>query len=120
MNDDGTKDDPLRHQTAPLGNAILVLGIGVLGLVMAHHPMLFSGFRRIQTDLRDTRLIHYLLEHGYLWVRGFRSTARFGIRRSFTRSLMLRHTPTYFSAWALCTGSGEPGELRRIWPLLVG
>src|SRR5271157_4865662 len=53
-----------------LGNAILVLVIGVLGLVMAHHPMLFSGFRRIQTDLRDTRLIHYLLEHGYLWVCG--------------------------------------------------
>jgi len=35
---------------------------------MAHHPTLFSGFRRIQTDLRDTRLNHYLLEHGYLWV----------------------------------------------------
>ena len=52
-----------------LGNASLVLGIGVLGLLMAHHPMIFSGFRRIQVDLIDTRLIHYLLEHGYLWVR---------------------------------------------------
>ena len=40
-----------------------------LGVVMAHYPMIFSGFRRIQTDLGDTRLIHYLLEHGYLWVR---------------------------------------------------
>ena len=36
---------------------------------MAHHPMIFSGFRRIQTDLADTRLIHYLLEHGYLWAQ---------------------------------------------------
>ncbi len=53
-----------------LGNVILVLSIGVLGLVMAHHPTLFSGFRRIQTDLGDTRFNHYLLEHGYLWMRG--------------------------------------------------
>ena len=47
----------------------LAVGVGVLGVVMAHYPMIFSGFRRIQTDLGDTRLIHYLLEHGYLWVR---------------------------------------------------
>ena len=69
-NDDGTQNHSLRQRTAPLGNAGLVLGIGALGLVMAHHPSLFSGFRRIQTDVGDTRLIHYLLEHGYLWVRG--------------------------------------------------
>ena len=64
------KKIPFVIRPRALGNAILVLGIGVLGLVMAHHPMLCSGFRRIQTDLGDTRLNHYLLEHGYLWVRG--------------------------------------------------
>ncbi len=35
---------------------------------MAHYPMIFSGFARIQTDLGDSRLIHYLLEHGYRWI----------------------------------------------------
>ncbi len=50
------KKIPFVIRPGALGNAILVLGIGVLGLVMAHHPMLCSGFRRIQTDLGDTRL----------------------------------------------------------------
>jgi len=56
-------------EPASIASVALCLGIGALGVVMAHHPMLFSGFRRIQTDLGDTRLIHYLLEHGYRWVR---------------------------------------------------
>ncbi len=47
------------------GNVILVLGIGVVGLVMAHYPALFSGFRRIQTNLMDTRLNHAF--HPHLW-----------------------------------------------------
>ena len=47
----------------------LAVAVGTLGVVMLHYPMIFSGFRRIQTDLGDTRLIHYLLEHGYRWVR---------------------------------------------------
>jgi hypothetical protein len=46
------------------------VGIGVLGVAMVHHPMILSGFARIQTDLGDSRLNHYLLEHGYRWVRG--------------------------------------------------
>jgi hypothetical protein len=32
--------------------------------------MLFSGFRRVQIRHEDPRLINYLLEHGYLWLRG--------------------------------------------------
>src|SRR5215472_9256094 len=52
-----------------IGRAAWALGIGVLGLAMVHHPMILSGFARIQTDLGDTRLIHYLLEHGYRWSR---------------------------------------------------
>jgi hypothetical protein len=32
--------------------------------------MLLSGFGRIQVARDDTRLIHYLLEHGYLWATG--------------------------------------------------
>ncbi len=53
-----------------IASVALALGIGVLGVVMAHYPMIASGFRRIQTDPGDTRLIHYLLEHGYRWMRG--------------------------------------------------
>jgi hypothetical protein len=45
------------------------MAVGLLGLVMAHHPMVVSGFRRIQTDLGDTRFNHYLLEHAYRWVQ---------------------------------------------------
>jgi hypothetical protein len=48
----------------------MAVGFGVLGVVMVHHPMIFSGFGRIQGDRQDTRLIHYLLEHSYLWVTG--------------------------------------------------
>ena len=36
---------------------------------MLHHPMIASGFGRIQTDLNDTRFFQYVLEHGFLWVR---------------------------------------------------
>jgi len=50
----------------------LALGVGVLGVMMAHHPMISSGFRRIQTALGDSTFNHYLLEHGYRWVRGER------------------------------------------------
>ncbi len=39
----------------------------MLGVFIAHHPMILSGFRRIQTDLADSRFIHYLLEHGFRW-----------------------------------------------------
>jgi hypothetical protein len=53
----------------PFTRGAIIVGIGVLGVLMVHHPMIFSGFRRIQTDWRDSRLIHYLLEYGYrsLW-----------------------------------------------------
>lgn len=47
--------------------ALIVL-VGLLGVLSAHHPMIFSGFSRIQTDLGDSRLLNYLLEHGWLWV----------------------------------------------------
>jgi hypothetical protein len=60
---------PSRPPRAWSGLAILA-GVGIGGVLMAHAPMVFSGFRRLQTDLGDSRLIHYLLEHGYLWLRG--------------------------------------------------
>ena len=65
----GTPPSRLSLNLGSVSRIALAVGVGVLGVVMAHYPMIFSGFRRIQTDLGDTRLIHYLLEHGYLWVR---------------------------------------------------
>ena len=46
---------------------VLVL---VVGLLMAFHPTLLSGFGRLQTDLGDTRLNNYLLEHGWRCLSG--------------------------------------------------
>lgn len=34
------------------------------------HPTIGSGFSRLQTDLGDTRLNAFLLEHGWLWLTG--------------------------------------------------
>ena len=42
--------------------------VGLIGLVMIHHPMLFSGLTQMQVDACDTRLINYLLEHSFRWI----------------------------------------------------
>jgi hypothetical protein len=49
---------------------VFAAGICLVGLLMAHHPMILSGLRRVQVDLGDSRLINYLLEHNYRWYRG--------------------------------------------------
>jgi hypothetical protein len=53
----------VKHRIIP----VVVLAVG---LVMTFHPTLFSGFVRLQTDLGDTRLNNYLLEHGWRWLSG--------------------------------------------------
>lgn len=60
-----------------LGRSGLVAVVGVLGIVAVHHPMILSGFRRIQTDLGDPRLLNYLMEHGWLWLNGAAGHRRF-------------------------------------------
>ena len=47
---------------------MLMASVGFLGVMAVHHPMILSGFGRIQTDLADTRLLNYFIEHGWLWV----------------------------------------------------
>jgi hypothetical protein len=39
------------------------------GMLLAFHPMILSGLRRMQSDWGDTRLNNYILEHGYRWLR---------------------------------------------------
>jgi hypothetical protein len=53
----------MNHRIVP----VLVL---VVGLIMAFHPTLLSGFERLQTDLGDTRLNNFILEHGWRWLSG--------------------------------------------------
>lgn len=56
---------------------VLAAAVGAVGLAMAHFPMIASGLRQVQTDVGDTRLINYLLEHDYRWFRGDPNHARF-------------------------------------------
>lgn len=43
--------------------------IGLCGLLLAHHETLLSGFALTQVDPGDARLNHFMLEHGYRWLR---------------------------------------------------
>jgi hypothetical protein len=56
------------RQPRALCRIAVALGIGALGIAIAHYPMIVSQFGRIHSDLGDSRLNHYLLEHGYRWV----------------------------------------------------
>ncbi|ATB29809.1 hypothetical protein [Melittangium boletus] len=49
----------------------------VLALMLAHHAVLLSGLRLIQGDEGDVRFVHYVLEHGFLYLRGDVAHARF-------------------------------------------
>ena len=65
------RSPPVQSAIGPGGaarRAALVTLVGLVGVLAVHHPMILSGFGRIQTDLGDTRLLNYFLEHGWLWV----------------------------------------------------
>lgn len=42
----------------------------LVGLVAAFHPALRSGFAELQINLGDPRLVQYVLEHSWQWLRG--------------------------------------------------
>lgn len=46
------------------------VAVCLVGLVMAHHGMVLSGFAVTPSDLGDTRFVHYLLEHALRWTLG--------------------------------------------------
>jgi hypothetical protein len=52
------------RQTPQLAPWVLWLA----GLVAAFHPALFSGLKELQINQGDPRLVHYILEHSWLWV----------------------------------------------------
>ena len=49
---------------------LVAAAVGAAGILMAHHPMILSGLKRMQRDLGDTRFNNYVIEHGYRWFRG--------------------------------------------------
>src|SRR5690348_5474078 len=49
---------------------ILFLIVCLVGLTLSCRATFFSGFHRIETNPGDPRLINYILEHGYLWLKG--------------------------------------------------
>jgi hypothetical protein len=63
-------DVPVRKTNRRWPAYAVAAGIGIVGILMAHHPMILSGFRRVQVDVGDSRLINYFLEHNYRWYRG--------------------------------------------------
>ena len=44
--------------------------VWLTAMVAAFHPAILSGFSRLQISAGDPRLVHYILEHSYLWLLG--------------------------------------------------
>lgn len=101
-----------------------VVWFGMVGLVLAHYPMLFSGFRLIQTDPGDTRFNNYVLEHTYRWLlampghRDFWSPPMFYPARGTLAygDLLLSFAPLY---WFLRALVKEPDTAFQGWMLAV-
>jgi hypothetical protein len=94
------------------------------GLMMAHHPMILSGLRRVQTDPIDTRLINYLLEHSYRWAireplhRSFWDPPFFYPTRNVAAysDLLLSVAPLYW----MTRGVGLPPDTAfQLWELIL-
>ncbi len=56
---------------------ILYVGVCALGLTMALHPVLQSGFRLTPGDPGDASFCHYIMEHGWQWLSGNPLHSRF-------------------------------------------
>ena len=56
---------------------LIPLAFWAAGLGVAHGPMIASGLGRVQGDLGDPRLHHYMLEHGFRWIAGDPGHRRF-------------------------------------------
>ncbi len=64
-------DAPAGVDRRRLRSAVLIpIAFWAAGMIVAHHPMIFSGFRLLQQDRFDSRFLHYMLEHGYRWISG--------------------------------------------------
>jgi hypothetical protein len=99
---------------------VLPIAFCLAAVVLALHPTVQSGLRLVQTDLGDTRLNMYLLEHSYRWVRGEPTHADFWSPPFFYPSrntaaytdLLLGAAPLFW-AWRLL--GAEPDTAFQLW-----
>src|SRR5258705_12913284 len=96
----------------------------VVGLLIAFHPTLLSGFGRVQEELGDTRLVQWFLEHCWRWVirdpqhrHFFYPPMFFPARNTLAYSeTMLGSAPAFFLWRAL----GFPSDTSfQLWQLTV-
>ena len=52
------------------GSFVAPTSLWLAGLFVAFYPALLSGFADLQIAPGDPRLVHYILEHAYLWMAG--------------------------------------------------
>jgi hypothetical protein len=95
-----------------------------VGLVVSCWETLTSGFRLVQGDLGDTRLINFTLEHSYRWLMGmplaedlWSPPIFFPIQSTaFYTDLLLGVAPLYWPwRWLGC----EPETAYQLWMLTV-
>ncbi|MCI0570324.1 MAG: hypothetical protein L0Y66_06210 [Myxococcaceae bacterium] len=70
-------DVPAFRTSARYAAVFVAFAGWALALLLAHHPVLLSGFQQTQGDEGDVRFVHYVLEHGWRFVRGEPAHARF-------------------------------------------
>ncbi|MGD0542701.1 MAG: hypothetical protein ABSB33_14395 [Tepidisphaeraceae bacterium] len=101
---------------------VAILAGSVAALLLAHHPMIFSGLRQMQQDQGDTRLNNYLLEHIYQWIRSspqhpaFWDPPEFSPRTNILAysDVMLSFAPVY---WFWRAAGFEPDTAFQFWML---
>lgn len=117
-------DAPPRAGKAVAFEVLAPLAALALGLVMAHHPMIFSGLASVQTDLGDSRLINYILEHSYRWIRSEPNHRRFwsppffypAVNVAAYSDVLLTVAPIY---WAWRAFGAAPDTAFQLWMMSV-
>jgi hypothetical protein len=98
--------------------------LGALGLWMAFHPALASGFGSVQVRTGDPRLVNYLFEHTYRWVGGDPLHAAFWSPPVFHpiegvgayTDTVVGTAPLY---WAARWLGASPGVAFQLWMMLA-
>lgn len=96
----------------------------VVGMLLDYHPTLLSGFARMQSELNDTRLNNYFLEHSYRWLLRVPTDVRFWDPPAFFPApntaayseILLSVAPVYWMNRAL---GAAPDVAFQLWLLTM-
>jgi len=102
----------------------LPFAVFLIGVWIAFHPVILSGFRAMPRDPGDSRLINYILEHSYLWLTQAPGHTRFWDWPAFypaagmasSTDLLLGVAPPYWLARAVGIG---PEPALQVWILVM-